>query len=71
MTETQLIHFVGFRGEEYHSAVKVWGKPDFIHMGHDNRMRRETASYDTIVTANGYETRLQGRYNYPDMVEHA
>ena len=34
------IHFVGFRGEEYWSAVKVWGLPDFYHRGYDLRMRR-------------------------------
>ena len=28
---TPAVHFVGFRGQEYHSAVRVWGKPDFIH----------------------------------------
>ena len=32
-----MIHFLGFRGEEYHSAVKVFGPPDFIHMCHDRR----------------------------------
>jgi hypothetical protein len=25
------LHFIGFRGEEYWSAVKVWGKPEMIH----------------------------------------
>jgi hypothetical protein len=24
------IHFVGFKGEEYWTAVKVWGLPDFV-----------------------------------------
>lgn len=34
-----MIHFVGFRTDsEYHSAVRVWGEPDFIHMTHDHRM---------------------------------
>lgn len=35
------VHFVGFRGDEYRSAVKVWGEPDFIHLGWDRRARRE------------------------------
>ena len=64
-----LLHFVGFRGDEYTSGVKVWGKPDFIHMGHDNRMRRDTAPQDTIVTANGYEAKPMTRFNYPDRIE--
>lgn len=25
------MHFIGFRGDEYWSAVKVWGKPDHVH----------------------------------------
>lgn len=33
------VHFVGFRTDaQYSAAVKVWGKPDFIHMFHDTRM---------------------------------
>ena len=33
------IHFVGFRTDaEYSAAVRVFGKPDFIHMTHDRRM---------------------------------
>lgn len=32
------VHFVGFRGREYLSAVLVFGVPDFIHVCHDRRM---------------------------------
>ena len=66
---SELIHFVGFRGEEYRSACKVWGNPDYIHRGYDNRMRRETASYDTIVFANGCEEHGPSWYSYPDMID--
>jgi hypothetical protein len=31
------IHFVGFRGDEYHSAVRIFGEPDFIHRYWDVR----------------------------------
>ena len=31
------VHFVGFRDERYWSAVKVWGRPSFIHRGWDMR----------------------------------
>ena len=24
-------HFVGFRGDEYHRAQRVFGPPDFVH----------------------------------------
>ncbi|MBY8918809.1 hypothetical protein KVG22_19565 [Nitratireductor sp. R6] len=46
-------HFVGFRGEEYHSAVKAFGPPDFIHRGWDNRAQREIADGDLVVFAKG------------------
>lgn len=33
------VHFVGFRSDsEYWNAIKIWGKPDFIHLIHDHRM---------------------------------
>ena len=41
---TPCLHFVGFRGEEYWSAVKVWGFPDFYHRGWDTRAAREIAN---------------------------
>lgn len=60
------VHFVGFRGDEYLSATRVWGVPDFIHMGNDTRMRREIADDDTIVFARGSEARPADR-NYSDL----
>lgn len=48
------VHFVGFRGSEYASAVAVWGLPDFVHRGWDKRARREIDfEADTIVFARG------------------
>jgi hypothetical protein len=44
-------HFVGFRGEEYHSAVKVFGVPDFIHRIWDVRAAQEAQPEDTVVFA--------------------
>jgi len=64
-----VIHFVGFRGEEFWSAVRVWGRPDFIHRGWDLRARREIAPEDTVVFAKGEfgkEPRLQ---SFDDITE--
>lgn len=47
------VHFVGFRGDEYASAVRVWGLPEYIHRGWDLRARREIAEGDIIVFAQG------------------
>ena len=43
------VHFVGFRGDEYNTAARVWGKPDFIHLIHDNRMYGDVGDGDTVV----------------------
>jgi hypothetical protein len=61
------VHFVGFKGEEYLSAVRVWGEPDFIHRANDRRMRREVLETDTIVYARGSEGRPSD-YNVSDLV---
>ncbi len=62
------VHFVGFRGEEYRSAVRIWGRPSFIHRRNDPRMRREVHPSDTIVFANGAEARPTDR-NTNDLEE--
>lgn len=46
-------HLVGFRNDRYWSAVKVWGLPDFVHLGWDLRARREIADGDTVIFADG------------------
>lgn len=63
------IHFVGFRGEEYLHAVRVWGLPDFIHMGWDRRARRDVGEDDTVVFAKGRHDQPPGPYNFPDLIE--
>lgn len=34
-------HFVGFRDDRCWSAVRAFGRPDFIHIGWDRRARHE------------------------------
>ena len=45
MYKGKQVHFFGFRGYEYVSAMRVWGKPDFIHPVHD---RRSYIEYDPV-----------------------
>lgn len=45
------VHFVGFRGDEFHSAVKIWGKPDFIHRFWDVRATGDVSPQDIVVFA--------------------
>ena len=56
-----VVHFVGFRGNEYWSAVKVFGRPHFIHQIWDRRARREIMPGDTVVFAKGDEFQVEDR----------
>lgn len=61
------VHFVWFRGEEYRSAVKVWGEPDFVHLGWDRRARREIVEGDTVVFARGEHDQPHAERNFNDV----
>lgn len=63
------IHFVGFRGNEYISARRVWGVPDFIHRGWDRRAQREIYPTDTVVFANGAGDAPPRAMSYQDLNE--
>lgn len=45
------VHFVGFRGDEYSRAVRVWGKPTFFHRIWDVRAAAEVSPGDLVVFA--------------------
>jgi len=49
------VHFFGFRGDEYNSAVKIWGAPDFIHPVHDRRAYLEIDKENDILIFAGKE----------------
>lgn len=63
------LHFVGFRDDRWWNAVRVFGKPDFIHPKWDQRARREIASEDTIVFADGDENQRVRFHNAQDYIE--
>ncbi|WP_374832980.1 hypothetical protein [Paenochrobactrum pullorum] len=63
------IHFVGFRGDEYLSAVRVFGEPDFIHRGWDLRAQREIAGGDLVVFASGEHDQEPRTKSYDDIRE--
>lgn len=63
------IHFVGFRGEEYISAVRVWGEPDYIHRGWDRRAQREIGEGDTVIFAAGPQDQVPQIKSYDDIRE--
>jgi hypothetical protein len=66
----RVVHFVGFRGEEYWSAVKVWGEPHFIHRGWDLRALREVdPECDLVVFATGEHDQVPRRQSFNDIDE--
>jgi len=65
-----MMHFVGFTGEEYVRACRVFGRPDFVHRFNDDRFKfgGEFAPGDVAVFANGEENKVR-RWTYNDSAE--
>lgn len=63
------LHFVGFKGDEYVRAVRVFGEPDFIHPGYDLRAFREIAPGDTVVFAVGDASQAPRKKSFSDLKE--
>jgi hypothetical protein len=61
------VHFVGFRGDEYWSAAKVWGRPGFIHRGWDKRATMEVADGDIVIFATGQHDQIPRDFNFNDI----
>lgn len=63
------LHFVGFRGDEYVRAQRVFGRPDFIHIGWDLRAQREIAPGDVVVFARGSADQAPSTRSFSDIIE--
>lgn len=59
----QAVHYVGFRGQEYARAYRIWCGPAIIHRVWDRRARREIASGDTVIFANDQREDVIARFN--------
>ena len=62
------VHFIGFRGDEYTSAVRVFGKPDFVHRRWDVRAAfgGERHPDDTLVFAKGTDADTPDKWAFND-----
>lgn len=69
MTASPVVHFVAFRGDEWWSAVRIWGRPTFIHRGWDRQAKGEIEEGDMVIFARGTEADEPSRWNYPDVDE--
>lgn len=59
-------HFVGFKDDRYHAAVKAFGKPDFVHRFWDRRAVDEVAPTDVVIFADGDEFQPVREFAFDD-----
>lgn len=59
-------HFVGFKGDEYHRAIKVFGEPDFVHRHWDGRAASMVVPGDRVILANGAEAVVVSKFSFDD-----
>ena len=64
MCVTPCLHFVGFRDDAYTRAVKVFGRPHFVHRYWDRHALADVAPDDTVIFANS-EDWLRFTQNQP------
>lgn len=64
--ERGLFHFVGFKDDRYWSAVKTFGKPDFVHRFWDRRAVDEVTEDDIVIFADGDETQAVRTFAFDD-----
>jgi len=63
------VHFVGFKGDEYNSALKAFGPPHFIHRGWDLRAQRGIEESDLVIFAFGVAEQKPRLKSYDDIRE--
>ncbi len=61
-----MMHFVGFKGDEYTRACNTFGKPDFIHRYWDGRAKSMVMPEDTVVFAKGDEHDEPKMFSFDD-----
>ncbi len=69
MSARPALHFVGFRGDEHSAALRIFGPPDFIHIGWDRWARQEVMPGDIAVFARGTADDEPSFYSVPDLRE--
>ena len=62
--------YVGFTGDEFARARRIWGGPAVIHRKWDRRAQRDIGAGDMVIFAIGDETQPLARWNGDDIDEH-
>lgn len=67
----RVVHFVRFVefDQHYENAVRVFGRPHFVHRHWDHRAQREVAPWDVVVFAKGEPDQKPIPWNYDDSNE--
>ena len=52
---TRVVHYVGFRGDEYVRAYRIWGGPVMIHKVYDERVFTEVGEKDIVIFGPQYK----------------
>lgn len=59
-------HFVGFTGDEFTRAKKVFGEPEFIHRYWDGRAESMVVEGDRVIFANGMKAKVLSKFSFDD-----
>ena len=62
------VHYIGFRGDEFTSAYRLFGGPVVIHRVHDQRAQRDIGEDDLVIFANKETEEIIRPLNAPDVV---
>ena len=63
------VHYIGFRGDEYGRAFRIFGGPAMIHRVHDMRAHRDIdPDVDLVIFANKEREDVIRPVNAPDVV---
>ena len=52
---TRAVHYVGFRGDEYVRAHRIWGGPVIIHKDYYDRVFTEVGDDDVVIFGPKYK----------------
>jgi len=54
-TTNRTVHYVGFRGDEYVRAYRIWRGPAYIHKVYDERVFTEVGDSDIVIFGPKYK----------------
>ena len=61
-----MLHLVRFKDDAYFRAIRIFGKPDFIHRFWDARAACEVCENDIVIFAEGDENQIVTPFAYDD-----